>query len=329
MLTEAAICGKTDYLRGLKENVIMGRLIPAGTGLPAYKQLKVIVEGDEERFAPPARARPRQPCRRSTKSKAGHAPLLLERGAASPRRRCSHGSPSARRAFGQARTRMQPRTRARGGLGPAAGQDLLQVLPADPEQLCGLGLVALGARQRLEHHRATDVSSTSGMFRVPTTRLTTESSSTCSGAEQLEHLRHLGRHERLGEECRHPHLAERHAVGRVGRAAHRHHGRRRVLLRRGDRDVITLSLPRRRSVMTKSTFSFSASTASATLPACRTRSHRERSKRSRTRRTGGSSSTMRMIGKNKGTAQLPQEYWGLAMPTTQQLLRPCSPALPR
>ena len=34
VLTEAAICGKTDDLRGLKENVIMGRLIPAGTGLP-------------------------------------------------------------------------------------------------------------------------------------------------------------------------------------------------------------------------------------------------------------------------------------------------------
>ena len=33
MLTEAAISGKVDYLRGLKENVIMGRLIPAGTGL--------------------------------------------------------------------------------------------------------------------------------------------------------------------------------------------------------------------------------------------------------------------------------------------------------
>ncbi len=56
MLTEAAICGKTDYLRGLKENVIMGRLIPAGTGLPAYKQLKVIVEGgaEEERYPSPA-----------------------------------------------------------------------------------------------------------------------------------------------------------------------------------------------------------------------------------------------------------------------------------
>jgi DNA-directed RNA polymerase subunit beta' len=46
VLTEAAICGKTDDLRGLKENVIMGRLIPAGTGLPAYKRLQVVVEGD-------------------------------------------------------------------------------------------------------------------------------------------------------------------------------------------------------------------------------------------------------------------------------------------
>jgi DNA-directed RNA polymerase subunit beta' len=31
----------------LKENVIMGRLIPAGTGLPAYKHLKVIVEQED------------------------------------------------------------------------------------------------------------------------------------------------------------------------------------------------------------------------------------------------------------------------------------------
>jgi len=53
VLTEAAINGKTDDLRGLKENVIMGRLIPAGTGLPAYKRLSVVVEGDQ----PPAAAR--------------------------------------------------------------------------------------------------------------------------------------------------------------------------------------------------------------------------------------------------------------------------------
>ncbi|HEX2679299.1 MAG TPA: hypothetical protein VHM19_21760, partial [Polyangiales bacterium] len=42
--TEACIAGRVDHLRGLKENVIMGRLIPAGTGLPAYKRLDVLVE---------------------------------------------------------------------------------------------------------------------------------------------------------------------------------------------------------------------------------------------------------------------------------------------
>jgi DNA-directed RNA polymerase subunit beta' len=44
VLTEASISGKTDDLRGIKENVIMGRLIPAGTGLPAYRRLDLIVE---------------------------------------------------------------------------------------------------------------------------------------------------------------------------------------------------------------------------------------------------------------------------------------------
>jgi DNA-directed RNA polymerase beta' subunit len=41
VLTEASISGKIDYLRGLKENVIMGRLIPAGTGLSRYKNLRL------------------------------------------------------------------------------------------------------------------------------------------------------------------------------------------------------------------------------------------------------------------------------------------------
>jgi DNA-directed RNA polymerase subunit beta' len=56
VLTEAAVCGKVDHLRGLKENVIMGRLIPAGTGLGAYKRLHVEVEPGEveELPAPPA-----------------------------------------------------------------------------------------------------------------------------------------------------------------------------------------------------------------------------------------------------------------------------------
>jgi len=44
VLTEAAISSKVDYLRGLKENVIMGRLVPAGTGLPNYGYLNVTVE---------------------------------------------------------------------------------------------------------------------------------------------------------------------------------------------------------------------------------------------------------------------------------------------
>ena len=44
VLTEAAVSSKIDYLRGLKENVIMGRLIPAGTGLPNYRYLNVEVE---------------------------------------------------------------------------------------------------------------------------------------------------------------------------------------------------------------------------------------------------------------------------------------------
>lgn len=39
VLTEAATAGKIDYLRGLKENVIMGRLIPAGTGLKKYRTM--------------------------------------------------------------------------------------------------------------------------------------------------------------------------------------------------------------------------------------------------------------------------------------------------
>jgi len=47
VLTEAAVKGKRDNLVGLKENVIIGRLIPAGTGLPRYKQLDVLSENGE------------------------------------------------------------------------------------------------------------------------------------------------------------------------------------------------------------------------------------------------------------------------------------------
>ena len=48
VLTEASISGRVDYLRGLKENVIMGRLIPAGTGLVKYKSIQAIVTTEEE-----------------------------------------------------------------------------------------------------------------------------------------------------------------------------------------------------------------------------------------------------------------------------------------
>ena len=48
VLTEAAINGKVDYLRGLKENVIMGRLIPAGTGMDYYRAVKIAGEDVEE-----------------------------------------------------------------------------------------------------------------------------------------------------------------------------------------------------------------------------------------------------------------------------------------
>jgi DNA-directed RNA polymerase subunit beta' len=45
VLTDAAIEGKVDNLAGLKENVIIGKLIPAATGMPRYRQLTVTVEG--------------------------------------------------------------------------------------------------------------------------------------------------------------------------------------------------------------------------------------------------------------------------------------------
>jgi DNA-directed RNA polymerase subunit beta' len=50
VLTEAAVSGKVDDLLGLKENVIMGHLISAGTGMPAYqvKEDEIPVERSEE-----------------------------------------------------------------------------------------------------------------------------------------------------------------------------------------------------------------------------------------------------------------------------------------
>ena len=45
VLSEASIAGKEDRLKGLKENVIMGRLIPAGTGLESYRNIEIGVGG--------------------------------------------------------------------------------------------------------------------------------------------------------------------------------------------------------------------------------------------------------------------------------------------
>ena len=48
VLTEAAVTGKQDHLRGLKENVVVGRLIPAGTGMDFHDKLRSKKKGDGE-----------------------------------------------------------------------------------------------------------------------------------------------------------------------------------------------------------------------------------------------------------------------------------------
>jgi len=47
VLTEAATLGKVDRLRGFKENVIMGHLIPAGTGFPGHREIKLVELGEQ------------------------------------------------------------------------------------------------------------------------------------------------------------------------------------------------------------------------------------------------------------------------------------------
>jgi DNA-directed RNA polymerase subunit beta' len=47
VLTQAALEGKSDALRGLKENVIMGRLIPAGSGIPRYRNYEAVINDDD------------------------------------------------------------------------------------------------------------------------------------------------------------------------------------------------------------------------------------------------------------------------------------------
>jgi len=58
VLTEAATAGKTDSLTGLKENVIVGRLIPAGTGSVMNRLKAVAAERDKQISAGQAKALP-------------------------------------------------------------------------------------------------------------------------------------------------------------------------------------------------------------------------------------------------------------------------------
>ena len=48
VLTNAAIAGSTDYLRGLKENIIIGHPIPAGTGMRRYRDVKLFDEDQQD-----------------------------------------------------------------------------------------------------------------------------------------------------------------------------------------------------------------------------------------------------------------------------------------
>ena len=51
ILTDAAIHGKVDHLNGLKENVIIGKLIPAGTGMKKYQETHISTEKKLEEVA--------------------------------------------------------------------------------------------------------------------------------------------------------------------------------------------------------------------------------------------------------------------------------------
>ena len=58
VLTDAAIKGKTDYLLGLKENVIVGRLVPAGTGSIKNNWNKKAIEDDQKFIAEQEKTEP-------------------------------------------------------------------------------------------------------------------------------------------------------------------------------------------------------------------------------------------------------------------------------
>jgi DNA-directed RNA polymerase subunit beta' len=61
VLTDASIRGKVDYLEGLKENVIVGRLVPAGTGLTKIAWDKAAREQDKIRLEEIQKEEPETP----------------------------------------------------------------------------------------------------------------------------------------------------------------------------------------------------------------------------------------------------------------------------
>ena len=105
VLTDASIEGKVDHLLGLKENVIIGKLIPAATGLKRYRQIEI---GPSETV--PAHStrgrRPRRSCSRRSRRSAATAT------ASTSRRSGSTSAASRRRGRGRARTTPARRPRS-------------------------------------------------------------------------------------------------------------------------------------------------------------------------------------------------------------------------
>ena len=116
VLTEAAIEGRSDGLEGLKENVIIGKLIPAGTGMPLYRDIETEApdyeplpfytsEAEEEMdladVAARSERRPGRPVRSPTSASS--------QGAASSRR-CRRRVRHARASRGRRRAETTPRT---------------------------------------------------------------------------------------------------------------------------------------------------------------------------------------------------------------------------
>ena len=60
VLTEAAINGKVDHLIGLKENVLIGKLIPAGTGMKRYRSIRLSTDVKKEEPKPERSSRRRR-----------------------------------------------------------------------------------------------------------------------------------------------------------------------------------------------------------------------------------------------------------------------------